>query len=95
MPGRSDIKASRKVPSAIAQLSRPSTERGFSASNTSVVQLGMKTVNITRLKGFAAEKLPHHSALSKVLLQEKDEVPASEFLARVPVYLVLLRCKEE
>ena len=51
-------------------------------------------MDIAPLKAFAAEKLPK-SALKDVLLAEKDRVPVTDFVARVPVYLRLLGCIEE
>jgi hypothetical protein len=48
-------------------------------------------LNMILLKRFAAANLNRRSALREVLLQEKDQIPAGEFLARLPVYLALLR----
>jgi len=42
----------------------------------------------TSLKAFAP-RLPPDSALKYVLLLEKDEVPVSDFIARLPLYLAL------
>lgn len=57
--------------------------------------MAKSSVNILRLKQFAAERLGHRSALREVLLQEKDEVAPVEFLAKLQVWLALLRHKEE
>ena len=54
-----------------------------------------RPVDITRLRNFAAEKLPHESPLRDILLQEKDQIPAAEFLAKLQVWLALLRRREE
>jgi hypothetical protein len=55
----------------------------------------MKAVNITRLKSFVIQRLSPLSPLREVLLQEKDEIPPSDFLARLSVWLALLRHEEE
>jgi len=47
------------------------------------------------LKWFATEKLNRHSVLQDVLLQEKDEISAADFLARLPIWLTLLRRTDE
>jgi hypothetical protein len=43
-----------------------------------------------RLKAFAADRLPD-CALRDVLLAEGDEITNAEFLARLPIWLSLLR----
>lgn len=43
------------------------------------------------VKKFAAERLPQRSVLRDVILQEKDEVDACEFLGKLEVWLFLLR----
>lgn len=58
-------------------------------------QLGTKELDITRLRNFVAAKLPPQSVLRDLLLMEKDRIPTGEFLARLPVYLALLRREEE
>ena len=50
-----------------------------------------RSIDLKRLKVFAAEKLGHESALREILLLERDEVPPDEFLAKLPAWLVLLR----
>jgi hypothetical protein len=47
-------------------------------------------VSILGLKKFAAEKLNPQSALRNVLLAERDEIVAIDFLSRIPVWLILL-----
>jgi len=48
-------------------------------------------LNLRRLKGFALERLPKGSALRDVILAEKDEIGIDEFLAKIDVWLKLLR----
>jgi len=72
-----------------------STEFAFHDSDRSTFPLGTKTVNITRLKRFAAEKLPRHSALSDILITEKDEIPLADFLSKLQIWLALLRRRDE
>jgi len=48
-------------------------------------------LDVTKLKKFAAERLGTHSALREVLLQEKDHILPSDFVAKTQVWLVLLR----
>jgi hypothetical protein len=45
-------------------------------------------VDITRLKAFAA-RLPRDSALRELLLTEKDELEARDFLSRMSLWLRL------
>ena len=47
------------------------------------------------MRNFVAAKLPPQSVLRDLLLMEKDRIPTGEFLARLPVYLALLRREEE
>jgi len=47
-------------------------------------------VNITGLKRFAYDMLPKHWALRDVILAEKDEIPAIEFISKCEVWMVLL-----
>ena len=51
-------------------------------------------IDLRPIKRLVAEKLDRQSPL-RVLLEEDDEIPAAEFLARLPVYLALLRRSEE
>ena len=44
-------------------------------------------VNIRRLKTFALQKLPQASTLRDLLLAEADTMDASEFLAKMSVWL--------
>lgn len=48
-------------------------------------------VNVLELKRFAAEKLSRQPALRYVLLTESDEIPILDLLARLPLWLTLLR----
>jgi hypothetical protein len=50
-------------------------------------------VNLSGLKKFACG-LSHQSALRTVLLSERDELSPSEFLAKLEVWLALLRHEE-
>jgi hypothetical protein len=51
----------------------------------------LETVNILKLKSFAYEKLPQHSLLREFILSEKEELPISEFIVKIDVWLKLLR----
>lgn len=74
---------------------RPSAKFVLDRSTSSAFQPGMRTISITRLKNFAMEKLPQQSAFREVLLSEKDEISSADFLARLPVWLALLRQGQE
>jgi hypothetical protein len=50
-----------------------------------------KMVNIRKLKEFSFEKLPKYHPLRDVLLMEKDELTAEEFLIKMDVWFKLLR----
>ena len=50
-----------------------------------------RKVNLGRLKGFALESLPEHSILRALLLAEPDELEVAEFLAKMDVWLKLLK----
>lgn len=50
-----------------------------------------RKVSIVALKKFAEERLPRESTLREVLLTERDELSAGEFLAKLDVWLRLLR----
>jgi len=52
-------------------------------------------LDMKRLKRFATERLGRHSALREVLLGEKDEISPADFLARLPLWLALLRHSDE
>jgi hypothetical protein len=51
-------------------------------------------VDLRSLKQYAL-KLPSYSPLREVLLTESDELNAAEYLAKLKVWLVLLRYSEE
>ena len=53
-----------------------------------------RKVNLQPLKSFALN-LPLNSALREILLLEDDELDVHTFLARMPVWLRLLRISEE
>jgi hypothetical protein len=53
-----------------------------------------KRVNLQSLKEFS-RKLGRHSALREALLHERDEVSPVEFLAKLEVWLSLLRYSEK
>jgi hypothetical protein len=48
-------------------------------------------INIRSLKQFAFEMLPKESPLRDLLLTEKDELPAEEFLIKLDVWFKLLK----
>jgi hypothetical protein len=48
-------------------------------------------INIRTLKQFAYELLPKESPLRDLLLTEKDELPADEFIIKLEIWLKLLR----
>ena len=81
--------------SEIAQGQASSAEPNHPTSDAYASPHVAGTVNILRLKKFAAENLPPQSALRDLLLQEKDQIPAAEFLAKLQVWLTLLRRKDE
>lgn len=64
------------------------------ASQLTVNGSPIRNVNLGSLKQFAADNLSHRSALRTILLGERDEVPPVEFLAKLQVWLALLRCEE-
>lgn len=51
--------------------------------------------DITRVKRFVSKQLDPRSALARVLLRERDQIPFSEFLAKVQVWLALLDFERE
>jgi len=53
-----------------------------------------RVVNIGRLKGFATESLPGNSRLRDVLLSEKDQIKAKDFLAKMDVWMGLLNIEK-
>ena len=53
-----------------------------------------RKINLQPLKAFAL-KLPSSSPLRVILLLEDDELDVRTFLARMPVWLRLLRISEE
>lgn len=50
-----------------------------------------RKVSITALKRFAEERLPRESPLREVLITERDELSPEEFIAKLDVWLRLLR----
>ena len=52
---------------------------------------GILKVKMGRLKDFAVDSLPEWSTLKKVLLSEKDEMDVKEFVAKMEIWLKLLR----
>lgn len=48
-------------------------------------------LDIRPLKQFAAERLPHQSALREILLQENNEVSPAELVSKLWTWLLLLR----
>ena len=51
-------------------------------------------IDIRRLKRFAAENLPGNSRLRAVLLSERDQLPAGDFLAKMDVWMRLLNIEK-
>lgn len=49
-----------------------------------------RAVSMRSMKQWTRDKLREGSALREVILSEPDELTASEFLGRLPVYLRLL-----
>lgn len=53
--------------------------------------ISQRVVNIRRLKDFALEKLKSNSPLRDVILSEPDQLTASDFLAKLHIWLRLLK----
>ena len=53
--------------------------------------LKTSTLKTSRLKEFAISALPEGSALRNILLGEMDEVDVDEFVAKIDIWLRLLR----
>ena len=68
---------------------KESTERAEETGELSQTYVSMQS-----LKQFAQEKLPD-SALKEILMSEGDEISAQEFIAKLPIYLKLLKRVEE
>jgi len=51
-------------------------------------------IDIRRLKRFAVESLPSNSRLRFVLLSERDQLPAVDFLAKMDVWMRLLNIEK-
>jgi len=49
------------------------------------------TIRIRKLKEFAFNHLPKDSMLRDIILSEEDEISVSTFLARLPIWLKLLK----
>ncbi len=49
-----------------------------------------KTVDIKRLKAFAAEKLPQSMVVKDVILAERDSLETMEFVRKLRIWLRLL-----
>lgn len=52
---------------------------------------GRAEVDIKALKAFALEKFPRDCALRDVLLAERDNLEVKEFLAKMDIWVKLLR----
>jgi len=52
-------------------------------------------INIRRLKDFAFTKLPRSWILREIILNERDELDASEFVAKAEIWLKLTKGKTE
>ena len=55
----------------------------------------IRAVNISGIKRFAAESLPGNSRLRDVLLSERDQLTAGDFLAKMDVWMRLLNIEKE
>lgn len=56
-----------------------------------VVEMPKNKIKIERLKQFVLEELPTNSALRDILLAEKEELSKEEFLAKMDIWLNLIR----
>jgi hypothetical protein len=61
-----------------------------SAYKVQIVEI-RNSIDFRRVKKFAAEDLPLGSSLREILLAENDEMDATTYLARIPVFLHLMR----
>lgn len=53
------------------------------------------TIDTSRLKDFAIDRLPHGSVLREVLITQESQMDVRTFLARLPLYLRLSRVEEK
>ncbi|MEM3488931.1 MAG: hypothetical protein QXO75_04650 [Nitrososphaerota archaeon] len=67
------------------------TKRLIKENNYSGKRERNRVVNIRALKDFVAEKLPSGTPLREVLLMEKDEIEVHDFLAKLEIWLKLLK----
>ncbi len=51
-------------------------------------------IDIRRLKRYAVENLPNYSRLRIVLLSERDQLTAMDFLAKMDVWMMLLNIEK-
>ena len=56
--------------------------------------LSIGMIDIQRLKGFAVQNLSSASRLRAVLLSERDQLPAVDFLAKMDVWMRLLNIEK-
>jgi len=54
----------------------------------------LRRLNMSPLKKFAQEKLLPSSVLRQVLLSERDNLSFAEFVARIEIWLRLMRWEE-
>ena len=59
--------------------------------STPTSQKPVHGIKITGVKKFAANNLPETSILKRLLLEEKDEMSKGEFIAKMDLWLKLLR----
>jgi len=57
----------------------------------SSAETNAKKLDFRPIKQFALERLGRHCVLAEILLQEKDEITHAELLARLPIWLTLVR----
>ena len=53
-----------------------------------------RAVNISELKRFAAKRLPINSPLRNVLLSERDQLTAKDFLVKMDIWIRLLNIEK-
>ncbi len=61
------------------------------AVNYSELRKRSPTISIRPLKVFVAEKLPESHVLREIVVCEPDVLAIESFLAKVPIWLMLLR----
>ena len=52
-------------------------------------------INMRKLKEFAFSELPRSWILREIILSERDELEASEFIAKAEIWLKLAKVKDD